>query len=277
MRLTFCGVRGSTPAPGAAFLRYGGNTSCVAVQSSGEAVGLLLDGGTGLAAATRLVDGPFDGHLLLGHLHWDHTHGLPFFAAGAREGSRVRVLAPQQDTPLEGVLERAFSPPHFPITPAQLGPGWSFDGIDDGTHQVGSFTVLAREIPHKGGRAFGYRVTDGTSTIAYLSDHSPTSLGPGPDGLGLRHAAALELAADVDVLVHDAQHRSAEFPGVGYLGHASAEYAVALGREAGARCVALFHHAPDRSDDDVDELLRSVQQDDIEVIAAYEGLVVDLP
>ena len=277
MRLTFCGVRGSTPAPGADFLRYGGHTSCVAVQTGDEPVRLLLDAGTGLTAVSALLDGPYDGVILLGHLHWDHTHGLPFFRAGGQEGSRVQVVLPAQDDPAEAVLARAFSPPHFPIVPSQLGAGWTFEAIDEGSRAFGSYEVLAREIPHKGGRTFGYRVSDGRSTVAYLSDHSPTSAGPGPDGLGARHDAALELASGVDVLVHDAQHAAAEFPGVGYLGHASAEYAVALGREAGAKRVVLFHHAPDRTDDEVDALLESVQSGDLPVLAAAQGLVLDLP
>jgi phosphoribosyl 1,2-cyclic phosphodiesterase len=276
MRLTFCGVRGSTPAPGPDFLRYGGNTSCVAVQARDEPVRLLLDGGTGLSAVTALLDGPYDGAILLGHLHWDHTHGLPFFAAGGRAGSRVDVLLPAQGAPAEDVLARAFSPPHFPIVPSQLGPGWTFGEVEEGEQHVGEFAVLAREIPHKGGRAFGYRVTAGGRSVAYLSDHSPTAVGPGPDGLGERHEAALALATGVDVLVHDAQHRQDEFPGVGYLGHASAEYAVALGREAGVRTVVLFHHAPTRTDDEIDAIAASVQAPGIDVLAAYEGLVLDL-
>jgi phosphoribosyl 1,2-cyclic phosphodiesterase len=276
MRLTFCGVRGSTPSPGAAFLRYGGSTSCVAVQARDEPVRLLLDGGTGITAVTALLDGPYDGAILLGHLHWDHTHGLPFFAAGGRSGSRVDVLLPAQGSPAEEVLARAFSPPHFPIVPAQLGAGWTFGEVDEGEQQVGEFAVLAREIPHKGGRAFGYRVTAGGRSVAYLSDHSPTSVGPGPDGLGERHEAALALATGADVLIHDAQHRQDEFPGVGYLGHASAEYAVALGREAGVHTVVLFHHAPSRTDDEIDAILQSVQAPGISVLAAYEGLVLDL-
>lgn len=276
MRLTFCGVRGSTPAPGAAFLRYGGSTSCVAVQTGGEPVRLLLDAGTGICAVDDLLDAPYDGVILLGHLHWDHTHGLPFFRAGGREGSRVQVMIPAQGDSVEAVLARAFSPPHFPIVPSQLGAGWTFEPIAPGTRTFGSYEVLAREIPHKGGRTFGYRVSDGHSTVAYLSDHSPSSVGPGLDGLGERHDAALELAADVDVLIHDAQHLAAEFPGVGYLGHASAEYAVALGREAGAKRVVLYHHAPGRTDDQVDALLASVQSSSLSVLAAREGLVLDL-
>lgn len=279
MRLTFCGVRGSTPAPGREFVRYGGHTSCVAVSSGDGPPQLVLDAGTGLTAVTPLLAGqPFDGAILLGHLHWDHTHGLPFFRGGGVPGARVDVYLPEQGASAEAVLERAISPPHFPIAPAQLGAGWTFTGIPEGPRRVEGFDVLAREIPHKGGRAFGYRVTLGGASVAYLSDHSPTSLGAGPDGLGERHPAATELARRADVLIHDAQHLAAQFPGVGYLGHASVEYAVALAREAGARTLVLFHHDPLRTDDAVDAILshaRGVADGAVEVVAAYEGLVLE--
>ena len=281
MRLTFCGVRGSMPAPGAAFLRYGGHTSCVAVSRDGRSPDLLLDAGTGMVNVAPLLGGrPYAGSVLVGHLHWDHTQGMPFFAGGFPDDARVDVLIPEQGESAEAVLERSFSPPHFPIVPAQLGPGWSFGGLAEGWHDVEGYAVLAREIPHKGGRTYGYRVEAEDASVAYLSDHSPTSVGPGPDGLGERHEALLELARGVDVLVHDAQHLAEQFPGVGFLGHASVEFCVEVAREAGVRTLVLFHHAPSRTDDDVDavlELARARAGDDLEVLAAHEGLVLDLP
>lgn len=277
MDVRFCGVRGSTPAPGLPFVRYGGHTSSVAIAHEGERPTLVLDGGTGLRAVTALLDGhPYDGSLLLGHLHWDHVHGLPFFKGGGAPGARVDVLLPAPDgDPLE-TLARGISPPHFPIEPQQLGPGWSFGKLQDGVHQVEGFTVLAREIPHKGGQTFGLRVSDGHSTIAYLSDHAPIYLGPGPDGQGELHDAALELADDVDLLIHDAQFVADEFPGVAYLGHASVEYAIGLARAAGARRLALFHHSPERTDDEIDRIVRERRPSDIETFAATEGAVVHL-
>ena len=69
MRVLFCGVRGSTPAPGPEFVRYGGNTSCVALARDGEDPTLVLDAGTGLRRLSRALDGrPFRGTLLLGHI-----------------------------------------------------------------------------------------------------------------------------------------------------------------------------------------------------------------
>ena len=100
MRIQLCGVRGSTPAPGIEFVRYGGHTSCVALAHDGARVpSLILDAGAGLQRASRRSAGgaPFDGTILLTHLHWDHVLGLPFFAAGDHDDARVAVLLPEQE------------------------------------------------------------------------------------------------------------------------------------------------------------------------------------
>lgn len=279
MRVELCGVRGSTPAPGADFVRFGGNTSCVALAHDGADPTLLLDAGTGLARVSRLLDGrPFRGTILLGHLHWDHTQGLPFFRSGDQDGSAVRLLLPAQPGgPPETLLARAMSPPHFPITPGELRGDWSFGYLDEGALEVEGFAVLAREIPHKGGRTFGYRISDGEHTIAYLSDHHPGSLGDGPSGFGPYHDAALALAGGADVLIHDAQYTAAEFPVRRAWGHSTIDYAVGLAEAAGAGRVVLFHHDPRRTDDELDQIARSLASAPVPATIAREGDCVPLP
>ena len=276
MRAVFCGVRGSTCAPGREFVRYGGHTSCVALAHDGHVPSLVLDAGTGLRNLTRHLDGrPFRGTILLGHLHWDHTHGIPFFAAGNRPDSEVTLVMPGQGDPVR-VLERAFSPPHFPVTPTQLQGHWRVTSHEPGRSRLEGFDVLAAEIPHKGGRTFGYRVTDGGRSLAYLSDHSPVAAGAGPHGLGAYHESALALARDADVLIHDAQHTAEEFPARSFLGHSAVEYAVGLAEAAGARTMVLFHHDPGRTDDEIDALVAAHAGGTVEVIGAAEGLAIDL-
>ncbi|HEY8677316.1 MAG TPA: MBL fold metallo-hydrolase [Candidatus Dormibacteraeota bacterium] len=276
MRLLICGVRGSTPSPGPQFVRYGGNTSCIAVAHDGKAPTLVLDAGTGLQRLTPLLNGdPFTGTILLGHLHWDHTHGLPFFAAGDRPDADVTVIMPAQGNP-EGVLARVMAPPHFPIKPNELRGHWRFLGIQPGPRPVQGFDVIAREIPHKGGLTYGYRVSDGHATIAYLSDHSPTSIGPGPAGVGAYHPAALELARSADLLIHDAQYTTAELPTRAAFGHASVDYAIGLAEAAGARRLLLFHHDPARTDDVIDAILAIHRGGRVPVEAAAEGTIIDL-
>jgi ribonuclease BN (tRNA processing enzyme) len=273
------GVRGSTPAAGHAFARHGGNTSCVALARDGEAPSLVLDAGTGLRGLSGLLDGqPFQGAILLGHLHWDHTQGLPFCPAIDTDEARVRLLLPDQRDGQEAidVLRRVLSPPHFPIEPEGLRGSWRFDSLAPGLHHIGGLSVLALEIPHKGGRTFGYRVSDGRASIAYLSDHGPSALGPGPDGWGPYHETAMALAADVDLLVHDAQHTKEELPARAGWGHSAADYPVRLAELAGARRVLLFHHDPNRTDDAVDEIVAGFGDRSVEVRAAAEGTTIDL-
>ena len=290
MLITFCGVRGSTPAPGAPYVRYGGNTSCVAVAHDGDrGPVLLLDAGTGLANATGLLGGAaFAGTILLSHLHWDHCLGLPFFRGGDRDDARVRLLLPDQGGPdpdgtasdgsasAERLLSRVMSPPFFPVTPGQLHGDWTFGTVSPGQLKAEGFTIEAREIPHKGGRTIGYRVSDGRRALAYVTDHCPTEFGPGADGLGVYHEAVLDLAAEADLPVHDAQLIAEEVPAEAGFGHAAAEYAVGLAIRARARRVALFHHKPSRTDDQVDAIARRFSAAPLPVLAAAEGLSVAL-
>jgi phosphoribosyl 1,2-cyclic phosphodiesterase len=274
VRLDLCGVRGSTAAPGADFLRYGGHTSCVAVsQDDATGPALILDAGTGIRAASELLGGrAFRGTILLTHLHWDHLQGLPFFAAGDREDSQIRLVLPEQPDGADAisVLARTMSPPHFPMEPTQLRGDWSFASIAPGEAQIEGFTILALEVPHKGGRTFGYRISDGHSTLTYMPDHRPTAFGPGPDGFGEYHDAALELAAGSDLLVHDAQLTHEELAAEQLFGHSCGEYAVRLARLAGCPRVLLFHHRPDRTDAALDEIAQRFAGDP-EVTLAVQG------
>jgi phosphoribosyl 1,2-cyclic phosphodiesterase len=280
VRINVCGTRGSTPAPGRDYVRYGGHTSCVALSADGAArPELLLDAGTGIREVTALLAGrPFHGTIALTHLHWDHMQGLPFFPPADRADAQVRLLLPAPEAGLsaEAVLERGMSPPQFPITPRQLRGEWTFTGLEPGPFTAGPFTLLAREIPHKGGRTFGYRVSDGRRTIAYLPDHSPTDLGPGPDGLGAYHDAAVELAAGADLLMHDSFWLADELDPAESFGHASAEYAVGLAVHANARAVLLVHHRPDRTDTDLDKLAASFGGSLVPVSVAAQGEVICL-
>ena len=273
-----CGVRGSTPSPGAEFLRYGGHTSCVALARDDAAQpALVLDAGTGLRRLTPLLGGaPFRGTILLTHLHWDHVQGLPFFAAGDRPDARVSLLLPEQEdgAGAEQALAKNMSPPSFPIEPSELRGEWTFGTVAARPLEAEGFTVEARRIPHKGGATVGYRVSDGHSVLTYMPDHCPTVCGPGPEGWGEYHPAALDLARDTDLLIHDAFLMPAEVPELAAFGHAAADYAIGLGQRAGARHVLLAHHKPDRTDDELDRLAARVAGTGATVAA--EGAMIRL-
>ena len=264
-------------------MRVGGQTSCVALAHDGESPSLVLDAGTGLRTLARSLAGePFRGAMVLTHLHWDHMMGLPFFGAGDHPEAQVRMFVPEQGDTALALLSRAMSPPLFPITPEQLRGSWCFETYGEEVLELGGFTVTAREIPHKGGRTMGLRVSDGTSSVAYLPDHAPHELGWGAHGTGEMHAAACELAADVDVLLHDAQYLPEEMAVRGTWGHAVADYVVDLARTCGARAAYLFHHDPSRTDAQVDALharlsrFASTVAPGLTVEIAEEGRIIQL-
>lgn len=261
MRLDILGCRASTPAPGFDFVRYGGDTSCVAISRNGAPPSLILDAGTGLRHLGALLgEGEaFRGTIVLSHLHWDHTHGLPFSPPIDTEDSEVRLLMPEQEDEASVVLARAMSPPHFPIGPDQLNGDWAIDVITEETHEIEGFEVTAAEISHKGGKTLGYRISDGSSSLAYMADHSV-----GDDG-------AVDLAKGADLLIHDAQYTNEEQEQKASFGHCSIEQAIDLAEKAEVGRLLLFHHDFNRTDDEIDEIHAALQAGPVAVTAAAQG------
>ena len=185
--------------------------------------------------------------------------GLPFFRAGDRADAAGRLVIPDQadGRDAEEVLAGMMSPPHFPIRPSQLRGDWTFRTTVPGVVELGpgleGFEVEAEEVPHKGGPTFGFRVSDGRSSVAYIPDHCPTASGPAPTAGASTTPRRSGSPTRVDVLIHDAQLLSEELAAEASFGHAAAEYAVELGdpsRASAESCCSITR--PDRIDDELD-------------------------
>jgi phosphoribosyl 1,2-cyclic phosphodiesterase len=266
VELVLLGVRGSTPAPGPDFVRYGGHTSCVAVIAPGSATPtLLMDAGTGIRRLPELLGPePFRGSILLSHLHWDHVEGLPFCRAVDRDDARVDMYLPEQDgVSARDLLARTMSPPSFPIEPEGLFGTWRFLPTPAETTYVEEFRVTAADISHKGGRTVGHRVESASASFAYLPDHAP-SAGMSP--------AARALVAGVDVLLHDAQFLETERRLADDYGHATVEETIALAEQAGVGRLVLFHHSPVRTDEQLDRIGELAESAGVPVVVAVEGM-----
>src|SRR5689334_7419515 len=97
MHVRFWGTRGSIPAPGPGTVIYGGNTSCVEVRT-GDGTHIVFDAGTGIRNfglhLASLKNRPSSVHLLIGHTHWDHIQGFPFFTPAFLAGIELHIYAP---------------------------------------------------------------------------------------------------------------------------------------------------------------------------------------
>lgn len=257
LSVTFHGVRGSTPCNDPRTAKYGGNTSCVSVASQGNRT-LLLDLGTGLRYFGRDhmagKTGPLDAVALVTHMHWDHIQGLPFFGPILQDGAHLEIYGPRQSDghSFVSALSAAFSQPTFPVGLHDLRGKFEFHDLDDCDFSVDGYRIHSRSVPHIG-PTLGYRIELGSVSIAYISDHQQPI-----DGSMEVSDAVLELARGVDLLIHDAQYTDAEFAVKGHWGHCTQRYAVHVACRAGAKRLALYHHDPDRTDDELDAVRMSV-------------------
>lgn len=275
------GARGSIPVPGPGTLRYGGNTPCVAIEH-GPAV-LILDAGTGIrrlgaALAARQGAGPID--ILLSHTHVDHVQGLPFFAPLHDPGRRVAIYGPVDgERPLKAVLAGQMIPPLWPAHYAKAAGRLQVIEITADDFRTDYFMIRSTGLRHPG-RTLGYSISAavGGATVNYLTDNE---LGEWT-GHTEWQARLVGFLRHGEVLIHDATWGDAEAAEKIGWGHSSASQAVDLAIAAGVRRLVLFHHAPDRSDNEVDQLLtearRMVQRRGavLTVDAATEGLSFDV-
>jgi ribonuclease BN (tRNA processing enzyme) len=229
-------------------VRYGGDTSSVEVTSE-EGVTLVLDAGSGVVHAdvADMTTGRVD--VLLTHLHMDHIQGLGFFRPLFEPEVDVHMWGPVSTTSLSTRLARYLSPPLFPVRLRDL-PSVTVHDLAPGTLEIGPFTVVAEFVIHPG-QTYGYRIENDGRTLAYLPDHEP-ALGPGSIPDDPRWTSGHDLAAGVDLLIHDAQYTDDEYPDRVGWGHSTLTHAVDFAELAGVGRLLTFHHEPNHSDEEID-------------------------
>ncbi|HVE83986.1 MAG TPA: MBL fold metallo-hydrolase, partial [Myxococcales bacterium] len=283
MRVRFWGTRGSVPKPGPTTVRYGGNTSCVEVVAAGG-TRLVLDCGTGAhglgQALVSAKEQPIRGHMLIGHTHWDHIQGFPFFSPLFTRGNEWDVYAPLGlGQHLEKTLAGQMQHTYFPVSLQQLGATIRFHDLVEGSFQAGGFRVTTRYLNHPA-MTLGYRLEADGGTLVYATDHEPHSpdhAGGGDIGGHLEDRRHAEFIAGADVLIHDAQYTAAEYPAKIGWGHSTVEYVVDVALAAKVRTLYLFHHDPSRTDDQLDAVVELCRQRvakagaTLEIHAAAEG------
>ncbi len=246
MHLTFWGTRGSTPAPGPDTVRFGGNTACVSIRLE-HGPRLVLDAGTGIRALGDVLasEGEHDMTLLLSHGHWDHIQGFPFFAPAYDKDCQIRVLGcPFGTKRLQQILSDQMECTYFPVPLSALAAKLSFEEFCDDWEEIGSARIQAFPLRHPGGGR-GFRIAEGKHVIVYLTDNELPPEGPEWDFY-------VQECRGADLLIHDAQYTEEELPLHCGWGHSSYVQATRLALAAQVKRLALFHHDPKRTDQELD-------------------------
>jgi len=274
VKVKLWGTRGSIAAAGPDTVRYGGDTSAVEVHSRDGRM-ILLDGGSGV----RPIDTSDDINridILLSHLHMDHVQGLPFFPPLLDPDREVHVWGPISTTrSLRERLSRYMSPPLFPVRIRDLNNVF-FHDVVPGTFSLDSIEITADLITHPGS-TLGYRLVEGNSTLAYLSDHEP-AFGAHPFPQEPAWTSGFDLASGADVLIHDAQYDDDEYTTRVGWGHSSISQLAAFAEMTEVKRVVTFHHDPSHTDDELDVLHERLDQMLVgaNLVRGTAGLSVDV-
>ena len=293
MRVKFWGTRGSIATPGPDTVRYGGNTSCVSMQTNDGAC-FIFDCGTGaralgvdLMAHAAQPGRPLSATILLSHTHWDHIQGFPFFAPLFVSGNQITVCGPEgSGGNLREVLSGQMEFTYFPVEIGQLPATINFRELGEGTHEIGGARIIVQYLHHPA-MTLGYRIEADGASVVYLCDHEPFSETLWPDDAesgpletivhdgDRRHA---QFMAGAGLVIHDAQYTPHEYPAKKNWGHSTYEYAVAMAAAAGVNHLVLTHHDPIHNDLLVDEIERNARDYAkrigcaVRICCAYEGL-----
>jgi phosphoribosyl 1,2-cyclic phosphodiesterase len=301
MEIMFWGVRGSVPCPGRETVKYGGNTACVGVRFGEPRRIIVIDAGSGIRALGNDLAGcthsgkPVEVDLFFSHTHMDHIMGFPYFNPLYSPGTQLRIYGPAtfEEGSLRKVLGEQMSYHYFPVRLADLAAEMVYTELRECRLELGDgVSVTTRYLNHPLA-CLGYRFEHGGQVLCTAYDTEPfynlfAREGDDPatgetvcqegERVAARANDRLEgFFAGADLLIYDTQYTLAEYEASrkGW-GHTAIEDAIETGRRARVKRLAFFHHDPDRTDAQLDELTsiygKSGGGDGMEVFFAREGM-----
>ena len=259
---------------------FGGNTSCVQIDTGGQDY-VICDMGTGARELGNRIVASQGGeqthtfHVFMSHVHWDHVMGFPFFAPAYRAGNRIRIYGCHDA--LEEGFRRQHAAPSFPIEFDRLPATIEFVRIETGRrYEIAGLTVRAMLQAHSGD-SFGYRFEHDGKSVVYSTD-SEHKLEDQRET-----EAFVSFFRGADLVIFDAMYSLADAISVKEdWGHSSNIVGVELCQMAEAKRLCLYHHEPISDDERIAGIWRETRRLEeitrsgapLEILAAYDGLEI---
>lgn len=288
--LKFWGTRGSTPVAGPDHAFFGGNTPCLEISHPDSMI--IIDAGTGIRSLgeevmTRRYK---EIHLFIGHTHWDHILGFPFFMPAYSPQYDIHIYAPKGfgksiSELFKGMLDRDY----FPVKLDEMQAKVIFHEInDDASLTIGTVKISVAYACHPGA-TLCFKIESNGKTIGYVTDNEVMVGYHGhPKGITLddprlaADKALINFFKGCDVLIHEAQYLPQEYRQKVGWGHSSLSNAVVFVKETGTKHWIITHHDPASSDEDLhmkEQLAHQILHDcnyDLLVQIAYDGMTLYL-
>lgn len=251
MKIKCWGARGSIAVSGKEFLKYGGDTTCIEINSkSGDNV--IIDAGTGIRGLgdSLMLKGKVSSTILFTHLHWDHVLGFPFYKPLYHPDAQVSVFAPFfEGRSTKEIIAGLFSSPYFPVPFENIAAELTFHELSRKPFWIGSLYITPIALSHPNG-GVGYKFTEQGRSFVFLTDNELSF--KHDDGLKFQEYVAF--CKKVDLLLHDGEYTKEDYQKVKGWGHSTYFDAVNLAIRSEVTKLGIVHHNQGRSDDEIDEI-----------------------
>ena len=284
--MSLWGARGSTPTPGARFLRHGGNTSCMSIAHEGEV--FIFDAGSGIRdLGQELMDGTvLKLNLFVTHTHWDHIQGFPFFMPAYSPDFEITVWGAEGfGKDLESIFRGQLDRDYFPVQMEDMQSSLRFRHLTENPVTINGVKVHWEYAQHPGATV-GYKIEIGGRKVAWLPDNEFLQGYVGaPEDLTrdnpfvAPYRKLIEFVSDVDVLIHEAQYTNDEYLAKIGWGHCCVSNACLLMKFANVKRWIITHHDPTHDDDFLEHKLGLTRQildrigHEMEVQHGHDGLI----
>ncbi|MEM8836204.1 MAG: response regulator [Planctomycetota bacterium] len=250
------GTRGSVASPGQQYLKHGGNTSCLEVRCGDDLV--VIDAGTGIRElGNRLAqDTPRRIPIFIGHTHWDHIQGFPFFTPAYLPGFTLEFYgASGFGKDLESVFRGQLDRDYFPVALEDMHAGFDFQRLESNPVEIGDIKVHWAYAHHPGATVC-FRIEFGGFSLGYVTDNEflqgyvgdPRDITDDHE-LVAEHRGMIEFLADCDLLIGEAQYTNEEYLGKIGWGHSSIANVALLVKMARIKRWIVTHHDPGHGDE----------------------------
>ena len=253
LSVTIHGVRGSLPATGKKFSKYGGNTTCFEIETKHSQI--FIDAGTGFSSA-KIDEGKKKVFLLFTHLHHDHLQGLLFNPQLFIHNQEIIVTsALMNGATLKQHVSRYFSPPFFPPSVFSYVNCLTFVDFEHFIiHNSPDLIVDFINLKHPGD-AIGYSFKSGAKKIVIALDNEFE-----PE----QERRLLNFCENADILIWDGMYTNEEIVKKKGWGHSTIEQAIYFTEKSDVKRTVICHHSPTRTDAEIDAIRASLSGQNVE-------------
>lgn len=252
---TVHGARGTIPTSGTSFSVYGGATSCFSIRNKKRIV--IVDAGTGivnLGAQTMRKKNIPPITMLFTHFHVDHIVGLPSFAPVYDKKTTITILGDSARTDKwKATLRNFMAKPYWPVGLGEVAAKMTFKNLPPKKKRfsLDNLTVSFMNVPHPQ-QCLAYRFDWPGNSVVVATDCEFTT--------STLTEEFIAFCSHAKHLMFDAQYTSKEYKKHIGWGHSTWETAVAVAKKANVQHLILTHHAPERTDKELDKIVEKAKK-----------------